>query len=47
MIDRGPYVKGRAWDLTAAASEALDFEGVGMLRYAVAVNLARAAASSP
>jgi rare lipoprotein A (peptidoglycan hydrolase) len=41
VIDRGPYVKGRAWDLTAAASEALEFEGAGMLRYAVAVNLAR------
>ncbi len=41
VIDRGPYVKGRAWDLTAAASEALEFEGVGMLRYAVAVDLAR------
>ena len=24
VIDRGPYVKGRAWDLTAAASEALE-----------------------
>ena len=41
VIDRGPYVKGRAWDLTQAASEALDFEGVGNLRYAVALNLAR------
>jgi rare lipoprotein A len=41
VIDRGPYVKGRAWDLTAAASEALEFEGAGMLRYAVAVELAR------
>jgi rare lipoprotein A (peptidoglycan hydrolase) len=41
VIDRGPYVKGRAWDLTAAASEALEFEGVGMLRYAVAVSYAR------
>ena len=41
VIDRGPYVKGRAWDLTAAASEALEFEGVGMLRYAVALSLAR------
>ena len=39
VIDRGPYVKGRAWDLTAAASEALEFEGVGMVRYAVAVSL--------
>ena len=42
VIDRGPYVKGRAWDLTAAASEALEFEGVGMVRYAVAVSYARA-----
>jgi rare lipoprotein A (peptidoglycan hydrolase) len=45
VIDRGPYVKGRAWDLTAAASEALAFEGVGRLRYAVAVNLARPSAT--
>ncbi|HYJ21952.1 MAG TPA: septal ring lytic transglycosylase RlpA family protein [Solirubrobacterales bacterium] len=42
VIDRGPFVKGRAWDLTAAASEALGFDGVGMLRYAVAVSYARA-----
>jgi rare lipoprotein A (peptidoglycan hydrolase) len=41
VIDRGPYVKGRSWDLTTAASEALEFEGVGMLRYAVALSLAR------
>jgi rare lipoprotein A len=46
VIDRGPYVKGRTWDLTAAASEALGLEGVGMLRYAVAVNLARPATGS-
>jgi hypothetical protein len=45
VIDRGPYVKGRAWDLTAAASEALEFEGVGMVRYAVAVSYARAGAA--
>jgi hypothetical protein len=45
VIDRGPYVKGRAWDLTAAASEALEFEGVGMVRYAVAVSFARAGAT--
>ena len=44
VIDRGPYVKGRAWDLTAAASEALEFDGVGRLRYAVAVSYARAGA---
>jgi len=42
VIDRGPFVKGRAWDLTAAASEALEFEGVGMVRYAVAISYARA-----
>jgi rare lipoprotein A (peptidoglycan hydrolase) len=41
VIDRGPYVKGRAWDLTAAASEALEFDGVGMVRYAIAVTYAR------
>jgi rare lipoprotein A (peptidoglycan hydrolase) len=41
VIDRGPYVKGRAFDLTQAASEALDFEGVGRLRYAVARSYAR------
>ncbi len=43
VIDRGPYVKGRAWDLTAAAGEALGFEGVGMVRYAIAVEYARPA----
>ena len=43
VIDRGPYIKGRAWDLTEAASEALDFEdvGVGRLRYAVEATYAR------
>jgi rare lipoprotein A (peptidoglycan hydrolase) len=45
VIDRGPYVKGRAWDLTAAASEALEFDGAGLLHYAVAVNLARPGAN--
>jgi rare lipoprotein A len=37
VIDRGPYIEGRAWDLTQAASEALDFEGVGRVRYAIAL----------
>jgi hypothetical protein len=37
VIDRGPYVKGRAWDLTKAASDALGFEGVGRVRYAIAI----------
>jgi rare lipoprotein A (peptidoglycan hydrolase) len=41
VIDRGPYVKGRAFDLTQAASEALGFEGVGRVRYAVAHSYAR------
>jgi hypothetical protein len=43
VIDRGPYVTGRAWDLTAAASQALGFEGVGVgrLRYAVEREFAR------
>lgn len=41
VIDRGPFVKGRAWDLTAAASEALEFGGAGMLRYAIAEEYAR------
>jgi rare lipoprotein A (peptidoglycan hydrolase) len=42
VIDRGPYIKGRAWDLTAAAAEALEFEGVGQIRYAVAIEYASA-----
>jgi hypothetical protein len=40
VIDRGPYVKGRAWDLTAAAAEALAFEGIGRIQYAVAIEYA-------
>jgi hypothetical protein len=40
VIDRGPYIKGRAWDLTAAAAEALDFEGIGRIQYAVAIEYA-------
>lgn len=36
VIDRGPYIDGRAWDLTKAVSDALAFEGVGRLRYAIA-----------
>ncbi len=41
VIDRGPYITGRSWDLTEAASEALDFEsvGVGRLQYAVATRI--------
>jgi hypothetical protein len=40
VIDRGPYIKGRACDLTSAAAEALEFEGVGRIRYAVAIEYA-------
>jgi rare lipoprotein A len=41
VIDRGPYVDGRAFDLTKAASDILGFEGVGRLRYAIALDYAR------
>jgi rare lipoprotein A (peptidoglycan hydrolase) len=40
VIDRGPYVTGRAWDLTSAAAESLDFEGIGRIQYAVAIEYA-------
>jgi hypothetical protein len=40
VIDRGPYIKGRAWDLTAAAAEALEFEGIGRIQYAIAIEYA-------
>ncbi len=43
VIDRGPYIKGRAWDLTKAVSAALAFEGVGRVRYAVAIEDATSA----
>ena len=40
VIDRGPYIKGRAWDLTSAAAERLEFEGIGRIQYAVAIEYA-------
>lgn len=43
VIDRGPYIEGRAWDLTKAVSDALEFEGVGRVRYAVAIDDATSA----
>ena len=46
VIDRGPYTHGRAWDLTKAVSDALGFEGVGRVRYAVAIDDAAAASNS-
>jgi hypothetical protein len=43
VIDRGPYSKGNAWDLTSASARALGFSDTGRarIRYAVAVNYAR------
>jgi rare lipoprotein A (peptidoglycan hydrolase) len=40
VIDRGPYVTGRAWDLTSAVAESLEFEGIGRIQYAVAIEYA-------
>jgi rare lipoprotein A (peptidoglycan hydrolase) len=40
VIDRGPYIRGRAWDLTSAAAESLEFEGIGRIQYAVAIEYA-------
>jgi peptidoglycan lytic transglycosylase len=42
VIDRGPYSRGNAWDLTNGARRALRFGGSGRLRYAVALKYARA-----
>jgi rare lipoprotein A (peptidoglycan hydrolase) len=33
VIDRGPYVAGRDWDLTAATAVALHFPGLGPVRW--------------
>ena len=41
VIDRGPYAKGVAWDLTNGTREALGFEGSGQIRFAVAAQYAR------
>lgn len=37
VIDRGPYIAGRTWDLTAAAAEAIGLTsaGVGRVRHAI------------
>ena len=43
VIDRGPYAHGRVWDFTKAVSDALGFEGVGRVRYAVALSDATSA----
>jgi rare lipoprotein A (peptidoglycan hydrolase) len=43
VIDRGPYSRGNAWDLTQAAARALQFEksGADRLRFAVSLEYAR------
>lgn len=33
VIDRGPYVDGRLWDLTGATAEALRFPGLGQVSW--------------
>jgi hypothetical protein len=38
VIDRGPYTWGNDFDLTNGARLMLGFEGVGQVRYAVALN---------
>jgi rare lipoprotein A (peptidoglycan hydrolase) len=35
VIDRGPYIVGREWDLTGATASALDFPGLGPIRWSV------------
>lgn len=35
VIDRGPYVAGREWDLTGAAADALGFPGLGQVQWSV------------
>jgi hypothetical protein len=36
VIDRGPYIAGRDWDLTGAAAEALHFPGLGYIYWRLA-----------
>jgi rare lipoprotein A (peptidoglycan hydrolase) len=33
VIDRGPYIAGRTWDLTGATAEALHFPGLGPIKW--------------
>jgi rare lipoprotein A (peptidoglycan hydrolase) len=35
VIDRGPYIAGREWDLTGAAAEALHFPGLGAIQWRI------------
>jgi rare lipoprotein A (peptidoglycan hydrolase) len=36
VIDRGPYIAGREWDLTGATAAALAFPGLGQIQWSVA-----------
>jgi rare lipoprotein A (peptidoglycan hydrolase) len=36
VIDRGPYIAGREWDLTGATADALGFPGLGQIEWSVA-----------
>ena len=38
VIDRGPYIAGREWDLTGAAAEALHFPGLGPIEWRIGVS---------
>jgi Lytic transglycolase len=35
VLDRGPYIAGREWDLTGAAAEALHFPGLGPIQWRI------------
>jgi hypothetical protein len=35
VIDRGPYIEGREWDLTGATAVALDFPGLGNIDWKI------------
>ncbi len=35
VIDRGPYIAGREWDLTGATAEALHFPGLGPIYWRI------------
>jgi rare lipoprotein A (peptidoglycan hydrolase) len=37
VIDRGPYIAGREWDLTGATADALAFPGLGQIQWSVVV----------
>ena len=36
VIDRGPYIAGREWDLTGATAAALGFPGLGRIEWSLA-----------